>query len=78
MTEASELIKSQRLPSAAHPGTWTEEDEFDRQLWTWHDGHHEPVKYGVCPTCIAEWEAFQAEEQAERLAVYDLAKELGL
>lgn len=76
MTEASELISGQRLPSRDFAHTWTEEDQFDRELWTYHDAHHEPTRYGVCVPCIAEWEAFQGQQTAERVAVYNYAKEL--
>ena len=76
--DATEMISQQRLASQHFPRTWTDEDEFDRQLWIYHDAHHEPTRYAVCPFCCEQMEAFQEDELAKRLATYDLAKELGV
>ena len=75
---AEGALMSQRLASQHFPRTWTDEDQFDRDLWTWHDAHHEPTRYAVCPICCAEMEAWQEEELAKKVAVYNIATELGL
>ena len=78
MSEASELISAQRLASQHFPMTWTDEDQFDRDLWTWHDAHHEPTRYAVCVICVGEMQAFKDEELRRKQAAYNIATELGL
>ena len=78
MSEANELITAQRLASQHFPRTWTDEDQFDLDLWTWHDAHHEPARYAVCVICCNEMEEWYAKDLEEKAAVYNLAAELGL
>jgi len=76
MTEANELISAQRLPSRDFAHTWTEEDQFDWDLWRYHDAHHEPTRYAVCVICCTEMESYRTQVIAENAAVYNYAKEL--
>lgn len=78
MTETSELIAGQRLASQHFPSTWTPEAQFELELWTWHDGHKHENNFAVCVTCMTLMAEWHAERQAEQVAVYDLAKELGV
>lgn len=76
--DVSNLIAEQRLASQHYPSTWTEEAQFDLELWTWHDAHHKDSRYAACPPCLAEWADWYERRLKEKTAVYDLAKELGV
>ncbi len=78
MSDVSMALAEWRFKELNRPEPWTEEAEFERQLWVWHDGHSHEKHFAVCVTCMTLMQEWQEEDRAGKYAMYDLAKELGL